>query len=494
VHDPLSVADLVHDELRQRIESGYDISGIEADLAATPTDHLDRLEALYLELVATKRRSDWAYQEPESLEEILDAMPAGRLDPTDFRRPPPTELVNRILGGWLGRIAGCNLGKPVENGDFWAPDRIRAYLERANAYPLRDYIPALDPMPDGFQLHRSWPETTLGRVRGSARDDDIDYSILGVWLLERYGLELSPSVVANAWLTFLPYLQVFTAERAVLVNVLHNVPIELAGETRNPYREWIGALIRADVCGWVLPGRPGAAARLVYSDASLSHRSNGIYAAMWAAALVSLACVAGTVREAVEQSLDHVPSRSRLAEALSGVHDLYRTGCTWEAAVEEIRARFGHYGWVHSINNACLITAGLLWGEGDFTATVGLTVQGAWDTDSNAATAGSVVGTVLGADQLPRHFIEPLEDRTRSAVFGYDNSRISELASRTTALAEAHLDSSPPLTPGRSPGWSPVSTSHAARDVDAVHGVHATYSVRNPGTAPAAGNHESGAS
>jgi ADP-ribosylglycohydrolase len=91
---------------------------------------------------------------------------------------------------------------------------------------------------------------------------------------------------------------------------------------------------------------------------------------------------------------------------------------------------------VHSINNACLIIAGLLWGEGDFAATVGLTVQGGWDTDSNGATAGSVAGTVLGAEALPRNFIEPLEDRTRSAVFGFDNSRISELARRTTAMAE----------------------------------------------------------
>jgi ADP-ribosylglycohydrolase len=436
VHDPLSVADLVHDELRQRIESGYDVSGIEADLVAMPTDDLDRLEALYLELIKTKQRSDWAYEEPELLDEIIAAMPARPLGAADLLRPPPAELANRILGGWLGRIAGCNLGKPVENGDFWTPDRIRTYLEMAHAYPLRDYIPALDPVPDGFWLHRSWPETTLGRVRGSARDDDIDYSILGVWLLERYGLELSPSVIANAWLTFLPYLQVFTAERAVLVNVLHNVPIASVGETRNPYREWIGALIRADVCGWALPGQPGAAARLAYSDASLSHRRNGIYAAMWAAALVSLACVADTVREAVERSLEYVPVRSRLAEALSWVQDLYRTGCTWEAAVEEIRARFGHYSWVHSVNNACLITADLLWGDRDFSATVGLTVQGAWDTDSNAATAGSVVGTVLGAAKLPHHFIEPLQDRTRSVIFGYDNSRISELARRTTALAQ----------------------------------------------------------
>jgi ADP-ribosylglycohydrolase len=442
VHDPLSVADLVHDELRQRSESGYDISNVEPDLAATAKDDLDRLGVLYQELINTTRRSGWSYQEPDSLEGILDAMPARPMDGTDLPRPPPAELANRILGGWLGRIAGCNLGKPVENGASWTPDRIRAYLEMADAYPLRDYIPALDPMPDGFQFHRSWPDTTRGRIQGSARDDDIDYSILSVWLLERYGFQLTPSLVANAWLSFLPYLQVFTAERAVLVNLLHNVPIALVGETRNPYREWIGALIRADVFGWTLPGRPGSAARLVYSDASLSHRCNGLYSAMWAAALVSSACAAGTVQEAVEQSLDYVPADSRLAEALSSVHDLYRTGSTWEAAVGEIRARFGHYSWVHSINNACLITAGLLWGEGDFTATVGLTVQGAWDTDSNAATAGSVVGTVLGAAKLPRHFIEPLEDRTRSAVFGYDNSRISDLASRTTALAEAGLESS----------------------------------------------------
>jgi ADP-ribosylglycohydrolase len=436
VYDPLSISDLVHDELRQRIESGYDVSGIEADLAATSTDNGDRLEALYLELIKTDRRSEWAYQEPSSLEEILDAMPAGRSGAATADRPPAPDLDNRILGGWLGRIAGCNLGKPVENGDFWTPDRIRRYLELAEAYPLRDYIPALDPMPEEFRLNPSWPETTRGRVHGSARDDDIDYSILALWLLERYGFQLSPSLVADAWLALLPYLRVFTAERAVLVSLLHNVPVALVGGTRNPYREWIGALIRADVFGWALPGQPGAATQLVYADASLSHRCNGIYAAMWAAALVSSACVAATVQEAVEQSLDYVPAGSRLAEALRGVHDLYRNGYTWQAAVEVIRARFGRYSWVHAINNACLITAGLLWGDGDYATTVGSVVQGGWDTDSNAATAGSVVGTVLGAAQLPQHFIEPLQDRTRSVIFGFDNSRISELARRTTALAQ----------------------------------------------------------
>jgi ADP-ribosylglycohydrolase len=443
VFDPLSIADLVQNELRQRRESGYDVSSFEADLAARPIEDPDQLEALYLELIKTERRSDWTYHEPESLEDILDAMPARPQYAADLHGRSHPELEDRILGGWLGRIAGCNLGKPVEDGDFWTPDRIRAYLELAAAYPLRDYIPALDPMPEGFRLRENWPETTRGRVHGGARDDDIDYSILALWLLERYGAALTPDHVANAILSFLPYLRVFTAERAAYVNLLHNVPIAEVGDTRNPYREWIGALIRADVYGWTLPGRPGTAARLVFSDASLSHRSNGIYAAMWAAALVSAACMAASVAEAVERSLDYVPARSRLSEALGSVKELYRTGHTWEQAVAMIRARFGHYGWVHSINNACLITAGLLWGEGDFASTVGLTVQGGWDTDSNAATAGSVVGTVIGAAKLPANFIDPLQDRTRSAVFGYDNSRISELARRTTKLAEYGLPADP---------------------------------------------------
>lgn len=68
-------------------------------------------------------------------------------------------------------------------------------------------------------------------------------------------------------------------------------------------------------------------------------------------------------------------------------------------------------------------------------------MQGGWDTDSNGATAGSVVGTVLGARRLPAHFVEPLRDRTRSAVFGQDHAKISGLALRTLRLAEGGLRS-----------------------------------------------------
>ena len=132
-------------------------------------------------------------------------------------------------------------------------------------------------------------------------------------------------------------------------------------------------------------------------------------------------------------SLAHIPPRSRLAEALRDVLDIEARGAELgRGRSTPSSARYGHYSWVHTINNAALIAAGLLWGRGDYAATVGLTVSGGWDTDSNGATAGSVAGVLLGASSLPGHFVEPLNDRVRSALFGFDDSRISDLAARTT--------------------------------------------------------------
>jgi len=62
------------------------------------------------------------------------------------------ELADRVLGGWLGRIAGNMLGKPVEQGDLWTRDRIDRYLRQAAALPLTDYLPEPPSESDGFAL------------------------------------------------------------------------------------------------------------------------------------------------------------------------------------------------------------------------------------------------------------------------------------------------------------------------------------------------------
>lgn len=186
-------------------------------------------------------------------------------------------LADRILGGWLGRIAGNMLGKPVENGDHWTRDRIDRYLRRADALPLTDYLPALEPPPDPveFELRPEWQSCVRGRIHGSCRDDDVDYSVLGLHLLETHGPCFSTEQVGEVWLLRLPYLQTFTAERAAYRNLTAGVKPPLTATLDNPYQEWIGALIRADVHGWVNPGDPRRAAAMARRDAVLSHTGNG---------------------------------------------------------------------------------------------------------------------------------------------------------------------------------------------------------------------------
>lgn len=419
-------------ELVQRQESGFDVAAWEgpgallADREATTAD-VDRVAD---GVRSARRRGDWPYREPDTLAAIVDALPPA--DPVG--RLEVDHLDDRLRGAWLGRCAGCMLGKPVEIGDVWTVERIREYLVLADAWPLTDYVPALDPMPPGFAFHATWPTTTRGRIVASERDDDVDYSLLALLLLERYGSGYRSEDVAHEWLSRLPYLTTYTAERLVYRRLVEGHDAASAGAADNPYREWIGALIRADVHGYVHPGDPRAAALSVHADAALSHRGNGIYGAMWAAALVAAAFTAGSARAAVAESLRHIPAQSRLHEAVSGVLASREAGLSWDSARAQIEERLGHYCWAHAVNNAALIAAGLLWGADDFTSTVGLTVVGGWDTDSNGATAGSVAGILTGARAIPVHWTEPLRDTVRSTVLGPDEIRISDLARRTRRL------------------------------------------------------------
>lgn len=430
-HDVLDLRDLLEHELAQQRESGHDVDALEPRArAALDGGAPDELERVLAAVEAAPLRPDWGYEEPSDLERIVALWPAMPAVPAlDLDEEG---LQDRVHAAWLGRCAGCTLGKPVE-GVAW--EDMVAYLREAGAYPLEDYIPADERAAEALGMHPSWRESTRGAVRAMPRDDDTDYTILGLHILETSGFAFTTADVGRHWLERFPFLRIYTAERAAYRNLLLGLAPPETASHRNPFREWIGAQIRADIFGYVCPGDPARAARLSHTDAALSQTANGIYGEMWAAALIAASFTAPDMRTALDVALTVIPSRSRLAEALRDVDALHGSGTDWEDACVELRGRYGHYAFVHTINNAALVAAALLWGEGDFTRTIGLAVQGGWDTDCNGATAGSAFGAMHGRAALPPHWIDPLEDRIRSALFGYDGSRIGELAQRTVRLA-----------------------------------------------------------
>jgi ADP-ribosylglycohydrolase len=431
--DPLDLRELLADEVVERQQSGYDLDGLSTEVKTAVEGgqaSLGEIEGLYDQLDHTSLRPGWGYEEPSSLEEILALAPGAEA----VKRPGPSLLADRVYAAWLGRCAGCNLGKPVEGG--WGREKLRRYLELAGAFPLEDYIPALDPMPDEFTFHESWRDATRGRVQGMARDDDTDYTMLALRILEKHGPGFTSADVGSEWLSAFPFHMVYTAERVAYRNLIYGMAPPTTATYHNPYREWIGALIRGDMFGYVSPGAPLAAARLAFQDASVSHTANGIYGEMWSAALIAAAFTSQSALEALNAALGVVPARSRLAAAVRTTMAAHRDGASWDDAMASMEQRLAGYHWVHTVNNAEVVAAALLWGEGDFGRTIGLAVEAGLDTDCTGATAGSVFGALHGRSALPSHWVGPLENSMHSAIFGFEGVQISSLADRTLRVSE----------------------------------------------------------
>lgn len=421
----------VVEEIRQRRDEGADVGAWEAErerLAAECPDDASAWAAFRGRLMDAPCAPDGDGREPSTLPEIRRLRAAGP------RRLPieAAALPDKMLGAWQGRIAGCILGKPVEGKSKAHVDR---YLRAAGMDDLTTYLPPIEPWPETVEGEpfgeHPFPGCMEGRITVAERDDDIDYTILALHIVETHGPGFTADNVAEAWLNLLPYNQVYTAERVAYRNLVNGLRPPHTATHQNPYREWIGAQIRADGFGYIAAGDPERAAGYGFRDASVSHVRNGIYGEMWAAAMIASAFSVSSPREAIEVGLSEIPAESRLAQAGRKVLAWSRELPAWEACWARVREDYSDLHWVHTINNACWVMLGLLYGEGDFGKTISIAVRCGDDTDCNGATAGSVIGAILGAKDIPSRWTAPFGDRLRSYVLGFDHSRITDLAART---------------------------------------------------------------
>jgi len=425
--------DLIRDEIVQRREERCNVEAIEerVERALRRSDGLRGVElyAILCELESLQPAESFPYVEPSTLDEIRAERPDGprrmELNVTD------AQMLDRIHGAWLGRAAGCALGKPVEQG--WHKDQIDSYLQFAKALPLNDYIPLVDGHPEGLKLRD--PDCTRGRIHYMARDDDMDYTVLGLHVLESCRLDFTSRNVAETWLNRLPYHLTYTAERAAYRNLVNNLWPPESARHRNPYREWIGAQIRADAWGYAAPGWPEKAAEFAFRDATVSHVKNGIYGEMFVAAMLAAAFMTSDVEEVIKVGLSEIPWNCRLAEAVRDTVEWSKELSDWEQVWTKINEKYGHYHVVHTINNAALVVMGLMVAQRNYETSIVVAVRGGWDTDCNGATAGSICGMMLGADALPEKWVGVLNDRLISAVRGFSECKISELAKRSYEIA-----------------------------------------------------------
>lgn len=421
-------------EYQQSLDEGKDIAALEglfraaADLPETK-EKADIADALYRLAHKAPTRQGYAYREPSDYEGI------HRLAAHRAARPAPPEraLRERVRGAWYGRICGCLLGKPIEG--FWKSELL-PLLKGSGNWPLHGYIeqsaitPALREQFNFDVYHRCYADT----VGCAPADDDTNYTVLAGELIERYGKDFAPENVAELWMNAQPKSAYCTAERAAFRNIVNGYLPPASAAHKNPYREWIGAQIRGDYFGYISPGDPAAAAAMAWRDASVSHTKNGIYGEMFVAAMLAWAAVSDDAEEVIGAGLDEIPSTSRLYESVVQVLSWKRESTAFDEVIGRIERRWDDtnlHHWDHTIPNAMIVTAALLYGGGDYGRSICLAVQSAFDTDCNGATVGSIVGMMKGIEAIGPSWTEPVHGMLETDILGVGRISVETLVDRT---------------------------------------------------------------
>lgn len=437
MHSWESYAKSLEIEYRELFDEGKDVENLKDvffSIAKMPSSKYkdDMADSLFKISETLPIRKDYPFVEPNEYNAIK-ALRNNSYNTIDTLTLTDEELLNKVKGGWYGRICGCYLGKPVEC--IRMPD-MKKVLTRTNNYPLNRYIDLediekIDTSDISFPIKsRSYPKD----FNKMPSDDDTNYILIAYEVLKRYGRDFTSSDVAEVWLSTQTKYAYCTAERVAYKNLINGFLPPLSGEYKNAYREWIGAQIRADFYGYINPGNPEKAAEMAYKDARISHVKNGIYGSMWVASMIAKAFETSDIKTIIKAGLSQIPSSSRLFKAVSNIIETYDKGIPAETCLADIRTRYNEevgYDWCHTISNAEIVAAGLLYGNKDYGKSICLAVGTCFDTDCNGATVGSVLGTAIGYEAIPDYWKNRINDTLESTLMGYSTVSISDMAKKT---------------------------------------------------------------
>jgi len=419
----------LHQVIDDASEQGHLTNGLASELDGLPPSY-DAAVAFAHRLAALGLSDDWPYVEPDDHAAI-----GPECDPARATGPlgPVPDAADRLRAAFLARVCGCMLGKPFEIDV--GLDVIRSALESSDEWPLRDYPTeaALRSLPS---LQGQWTELARERIGHVAPDDDINYTILAMLVLEQHGVGFTQEQLRTQWLYNLPPLVTFGPERSFLIA---SALWSLDGEgfdpgLLNPGSELCGALIRADAYGYAAIGNPSLAAELAHRDASMTHRRTGVYGAMFVAAAIAASPFASEPLDMVREGLRYVPQRSRFHERASECLALVEAATDWMDGYERIHERLGGFGFCRIYQElGCLINT--LRFATDAAHGICLQVMQGNDTDSFAATAGSMLGAFHG--RIDERWYAPFDDDVHTALAIFHERSLSVIADRMAALPAA---------------------------------------------------------
>ncbi len=294
---------------------------------------------------------------------------------------------DKVLGGWLGQMVGNIFGIPTEGQFIFSPG------------------------PQSLTYYQTLPSSAIA-------DDDTFNDLVWLSALEKYGLEFTSRDLALEWQEQIKAGDMACANYIARLNIEKGIMPPLSGHpSNNPYSLYIDAQIEADIFGLISPGMPDEACRYASTMSELMCYSDGEYGARFIAAMYALAFIEDDIPTIITTALEFIPRVSRYYEIIKASIEAYKQfPDNFKRARSRILQKYYKSsitpsgGWVQADINGAMVVLALLYGEGDFDKTLALAVWLGLDNDCNAATAGGIIGTIIGGKRIPEKWTLPLQD------------------------------------------------------------------------------------
>ncbi len=321
------------------------------------------------------------------------------------------DLMDKIKGGWAGQVIGCTYGGPTEF--------------QYNGTMIQDYVP----IPWNDTLMEFWYTNIPGLY------DDVYMDLTFVEVFEKEGLDAPASSHAKAF-AYAEYM-LWHANQAARYNIMNGMEPPASGHwENNPHADDIDFQIEADFAGLMNPGMVNSSSEVCDRVGHIMNYGDGWYGGVYVAAMYSLAFWSDDVPFIVSEALKTIPEQSEFYQCIDDVIGWYEDypddwKQTWFEAERKWSSDIGCPDGVFvpfNIDakiNAAYIVIGMLYGEGDFGLTVDISTRCGQDSDCNPASAGGILGTILGYDALPDYWKQGL-DKVEDMDFKYTTISLND--------------------------------------------------------------------
>ncbi len=304
------------------------------------------------------------------------------------------DLMNKIKGGWAGQVIGCTFGGITEF--------------QYNGTMIQDY----QPIPWDNGICQWWYENVPGLY------DDVYMDLTFVDVFEKEGLDAPAKSHAMAFAN--AEYMLWHANQGARYNILNGImPPESGHWLHNPHSEDIDFQIEADFAGLMSPGMVNTSSRICDKVGHIMNYGDGWYGGVYVAAMYSLSFVSDDMEYIVSESLKSIPEESQFYQCIDDVigwwkqypddwkQNWFECQKKWSSDVGCPKGVFNVFN-IDAKINAAYIVIGLLYGEGDFARTLEISTRCGQDSDCNPASAAGILGTMIGYDQIPDYWKEPL--------------------------------------------------------------------------------------